>query len=1087
MTDSLTRPDGMRPPGFHAEMAAAVAEFGSSVREKLADSQAQKEDQLRAPLEIIMRRIGRMFGLRVVPHGEVRLVHLHARPDYSIDVAGARVGYIELKAPNKGVPLTSSWRPTADDARQWENLKALPNLIYTDGNQWALYRYGKLQGEPAVLEGDLYRAGRGLKVAGGGFAHLMDKFLFWEPEVPRSLLHLVSIIAGLCRLLNEEVVAILALERSGAAGIKLFERLVEDWRRLLYPGLSDSEFANAYAQTVTFALLLARVDGISFQGLPTAAIARLLRKRHPLMGRALEVLTDKTAERGGIIETLTRVIGAVDWDRFASGSEDPYALLYERFLEIYDSRRRQDSGTYYTPLEVVQFMVRFVHQVVQTRLGYSLGLADDNVIVLDPAMGTGTFLAETIRLAAKSIAETEGEGAVPARLHTMCDRLLGFELQAGPYAVAELRISSELKKLGTDPPEHMRLCVTDTLDSPYKQEEHGLGHLYEEISRSREDASYIKREVPVLVIMGNPPYGEHAMEHGKWVLEKSGGLGKSLIDDFRLPGSARLGYNLHDKYVYFWRWAMWKAFEAHPQHPAGVVAFITPSSFIQGPGFAKFRQHLRRTAGEAWIIDLSPEGYRPSVPHRIFPGNKNPVSICVLVRRGPLDQGEAAKVHHIAVPGLREAKFRTLDDLEPDSSSFAPGSRSWYEPLHPKAPENWSTYPALTDLLPKPAPGITPGRTWVYALRPEVLRNRIERLARAAEDEQADLFGPRPKKEPEDHYQARVAAAVWHLRHATAPPQIRQVAHGAFDRRYIIADDRLVDRLRPDLWEAAHNCQVFVTELHTAPVRQGPGLLFSSLVPDKHHFMGTDGGRVYTAYENEGLLGYTSPLESFLERQLGLPVTAEDLLAYIAGTAGGAGYTAHFQDVLEQFRGVRIPLTRDPTLWSQAVQVGHSVIWLHTYGERHVDPVAGRPYGPPRLPAHRNPKVDRPGIPHTPDGMPDLITYSPAGQSLHIGAGIIRPVPPEVWQYRVGGKRVIERWFRSRKLNPGGRRSSPLDDIRDNCWRPEATSELLDLINVLALLSELEERQAALLSQITSAPVIIREDLIREGFIRDSL
>jgi hypothetical protein len=95
MTDSLTRRDGFRPPGFHAELAAAIADFGSSVREKLADSQAEKEDQLRAPLEVLIRGIGRMFGLRVVPHGEVRLVHLNARPDYSIGVAGARVGYIE--------------------------------------------------------------------------------------------------------------------------------------------------------------------------------------------------------------------------------------------------------------------------------------------------------------------------------------------------------------------------------------------------------------------------------------------------------------------------------------------------------------------------------------------------------------------------------------------------------------------------------------------------------------------------------------------------------------------------------------------------------------------------------------------------------------------------------------------------------------------------------------------------------------------------------------------------------------------------------------------------------------------------------
>src|SRR5260370_23525214 len=204
--------------------------------------------------------------------------------------------------------------------------------------------------------------------------------------------------------------------------------------------------------------------------------------------------------------------------------------------------------------------------------------------------------------------------------------------------------------------------------------------------------------------MGNPPYGGHAMKQGKWVLERSGALKHSLLDDFRVPGSANLGYNLHDKYIYFWRWAIWKAFEAHPQHPAGVVAFITPSSFIKGPGFAKLREHLRRTADEAWIIDLSPEDHRPDVPYRIFPGNKNPVCICVLVRRGRLNPGQSADIHHIAVPGLREDKFHVLDGLDPDSADFADGSRSWYAPLQPPPPEDWSAYPALSELLPWSAP-----------------------------------------------------------------------------------------------------------------------------------------------------------------------------------------------------------------------------------------------------------------------------------------------------------------------------------------------------------------------------------------------
>ena len=1079
MADGLAQATVFGSDRLRAALADAIADFGSAVREKLADPDAEREEQLRAPLESLLRRTGRALGLRVVPHGEVRLTDLHVRPDYAIDVAGARVGYIELKRPTKGVPLTPSWKPTKDDTKQWDKLKALPNLIYGDGNNWALYRYGRLWGNAALLKGDVSRAGRNLQAADDSFAHLLHKFLLWKPEAPRNLHQLVNTIAGLCRLLNDEVGDILSLERRGIRDIKLFEPLAEDWRRLLYPTLSDAEFANAYAQTVTFALLLARVDGISFEGISTAKIAKQLRKRHPLMGRALEVLTDHTAERGGIIETLTRIIGVVDWDRYARQNTDPYAMLYEKFLEIYDPDLRKRTGTYYTPKDIVHFMVQFVDQILRTRLGYSLGVAADNVIVLDPAMGTGTYLAETLKVAAQSITEDEGVGAVPARLRMMCDRLIGFEIQAGPYAVAELRIYSELNSHGADPPDHMRLCVTDTLDSPYKEEELGLGHLYGEIARSRTDANNVKREVPVLVVMGNPPYGDHAKEHGKWVLERSGATKQALLDDFRMSGPANLNYTLHDKYVYFWRWAMWKVFEAHPDQPKGVVAFISPSSFIKGPGFAMMRDYIRRVADEGWIIDLTPEHHQSDIPFRIFPDNQNPVSISVFSRQGKPNLGKPADIHYITVPGLRDDKFNILDSLQPDSENLIDCSSEWMDPLHPELPEHWNRHPALSNLLLWSEPGIKPGRTWVYADQPEILRNRLNRFVSASEDEQPALFGPRPRSVSVTQYRSRVLKAATSIMEDNTLPTIERVAHRSFDRKFLIADERLVDRLRSDLWQIRGGNQVFITEQHTAPIKDGPGLLFSALVPDNHHFMGNHGGRVFPLYQDADgqISNFPSPLLAYLGKRLCVPVTSRDVLAYIACVVANRRYTAHFQDELDRFRGIRVPFTADSTLWVNAVELGCTTLWLHTYGERYVDANAGRPFGPPRMPSERRPWVRPPGIPDSPEGMPDRIDYDASSQTLLIGAGEIQPVSQAVWDYRVAGTRVIERWFQSRKKTPRGRRSSDLDEIRGNWWRPEMTTELLELLNVLGLAAELDSRQANLFEEICAEPFITAREL----------
>jgi hypothetical protein len=188
----------------------------------------------------------------------------------------------------------------------------------------------------------------------------LTEFLRWEPERPRSVQQLVRAVAGLCRLLRDEVREVLAQERAGS-NVTLFTDLAAEWRELLFPRLSDDQFADAYAQTVTFALLLARVEGIEFAGGPMPEIARLLGKKHSLMGKALSVLTEESIEsRGVVIDTLRRVIGVVDWDNIEDGAGSSYLLLYEKFLEVYDPELRKESGSYYTPVEVVSFMVRAV-------------------------------------------------------------------------------------------------------------------------------------------------------------------------------------------------------------------------------------------------------------------------------------------------------------------------------------------------------------------------------------------------------------------------------------------------------------------------------------------------------------------------------------------------------------------------------------------------------------------------------------------------------------------------------------------------------------------------------------------------------
>jgi hypothetical protein len=219
-----------------------------------------------------------------------------------------------------------------------------------------------------------------------------------------------------------------------------------------------------------------------------------------------------------------------------------------------------------------------------------------------------------------------------------------------------------------------------------------------------------------------------------------------------------------------------------------------------------------------------------------------------------------------------------------------------------------------------------------------------------------------------------------------------------------------------------------------------------------------------------------------LSEVYGMLVSAEDIIAYIAAVAANPAYTARFAPDLVQ-PGLRIPLTGDPALFEEAVRLGREVIWLHTFGERFVDPAAGRPARPPRL-AQNAPRIPADGaIPSAREQMPDTISYDAANRRLWIGSGHIDNVPQVVWAYEVSGKQVLTQWFSYRRRNRerpqiGDRRTpSPLGDVQPNAWPAEYTTELLNVLHVLGRLVEVEPAQAALLERICDSPILTEEAL----------
>lgn len=342
-------------------LADAVATFGDRCKAKLAGP-GEAEAAIRAPIEQLLAAAGTQLKLDVVPHDEVRDDDRGVRPDYAISVGGAITGYVEVKKPGANLDPESM---RGHNLRQWTRQKDLPNLIYTNGTEWRLYRDSEPVGNPVHLSGGPLRSAGGKLTAPAEFEHVLTNFLRWKPAPITSVIALVRAIAPLTRLLRGEVLDQLEAEnRKIKAGARRedqpFHGLARDWRHLLFPTASDETFADGYAQTVTFALLLARTEGITLAdagGLH--AVGTKLSGQHSLMARALQLLTDYVAEDFKVtIDLLVRVIDAVQWPKVRAGRRDTYLHLYETFLDVYDPQLRQKSGSYYTPREVVEQMVR---------------------------------------------------------------------------------------------------------------------------------------------------------------------------------------------------------------------------------------------------------------------------------------------------------------------------------------------------------------------------------------------------------------------------------------------------------------------------------------------------------------------------------------------------------------------------------------------------------------------------------------------------------------------------------------------------------------------------------------------------------
>ena len=1053
------------------------------------------------------------------------------RPDYAITVDGVLTGYVELKAPGKNID-PASFSKKSHEYRQWQRLRNLPNLLYTNGTEWRLYRYG----EP-VLTSTGYDAvhvhgsfsGRGTLSAPDALATFFLNFLRWVPAPIKSADQLVETLAPLAALLREEMLLGLAAQektykaeqakarKKGEEDEVLPPQLVglrKDWRDTLAPSTSNEEFADSFAQTVVFSLVVALSEGHKLSLKTFSTIAVELRSKHGLLGNALSLLTDHLDEKSSLYNALAviiRVMDAASWADISGGKSDVYLHLYEHFLKVYNPEQRKKTGSYYTPVEVVDQMVRLVDDALRTYLGKEHGLASEGVSVIDPAMGTGTYPLSVMHKVAKT--ESLAPAARTRALNRLAKNLYGFELQSGPFSVAELRLNQTLKELGAEvaevPEDGLNLYVTDTLGDPYAKQKPLNGHTLRLLSQLSNKATRVKREVPIQVCIGNPPYKDKAEGMGGWVESgfRSPAVASPILDDFRAPGMGKYEYVLKNLYVYFWRWAFWKVFEdsfraldGQPDSTqrAGVVCFITADGYLNGPGFAGMREYIRRSSSRGWIINVTPEGKRPPAKNAVF-AIETPVSIALFLREENTDEETPADIRYVALHGTFAEKMQALATLDLDGAEFEPVRSGWGDKFAPEAGGDWDSYPELPDFYASCFPGVKPNKTWVYAPSESVLQ---ERWAELIEGNDLEVRAERFKetrdtkitegKKPlpgNDTFLGSLESLNDQIARELIPdtPNIVQVGYRSFDRQYILADSRLLHMPSPKLWEHRVSEQIFIVEQHAHYPKAGPGLYFSALIPDMHAF-NNRGGRAHPALTIGGTPNLTGPAAQMLRERFGDNAPG-DLVYYLAALTGHPGYVRTFDEPLQQ-AGIRVPLTADPELWERAVQLGKQVVWLHTYGERG-EPLPGMKYLH-QLPEGADYALPTPTVDmgktmpeKKPSFSPDPVTGSlskeennPVMGTVSFGKARCENVEKRVFDYTVGGNQVLGLWAKYRLKKPVVRRSSSLNDIVLREWPAAWSEEYERLLYTLTHLVHLEPAQEKLLDEVLAGEQIFREEFV---------